>query len=233
VTSSPTRSMATLAFESLSTRELVVTLVLLVLFGAGVAILLLGPRNELKGRGGNQDLPIKSLGTKPIQQIELARNEADLRLILLKGNARQNVTDARAGNIFDTFLFIPTYTAALLLMALLVARGGVRDQRELFWIMVILVAVIAVTDWSENAGIERTLNHIDSGRGIQADDANYISYPSMVKWTVIGLVLFALGIAAIVKPPLAMRLFGILLLVLGTAQLYQMVMYFRERFTPS
>jgi hypothetical protein len=162
--------------------------------------------------------------------MELARSQADLRYILLKGDVESNVRDARAGNILDTFLFIPTYTMALLVMGLLVARGSARSGRELFWIVIVVVTVIAVADWTENAGIERTLRHIEIEQGPRLDDASYISYPSMVKWTLIGIVFVVLGVAAMLQSSGETRLFAVVLLVAGCAQLFQMLLYFRERF---
>lgn len=65
--------------------------------------------------------------SRPILQLELARNENDIRRILLPeenpAGWKRNVADAAAGNRADSFLFIPCYTLLLAIAALRVLRG--------------------------------------------------------------------------------------------------------------
>src|SRR5260370_21925304 len=74
--------------------------------------LLITPHNRLPGRQGAL-LPMPVLGKAPILQVELARNNDDLRQVLMVGDVQQNLRDATTGNRLDTFLFIPAYTGLL------------------------------------------------------------------------------------------------------------------------
>ena len=58
-------------------------------------------------------------------QLELARDEDDLRALLMTGDIRRNLADARAGNRLDTWLFIPAYAGFLLTSGIsLASRNG-------------------------------------------------------------------------------------------------------------
>src|SRR2546430_5794389 len=101
----------------LPNRVLVLAAIVLLLLAGLINALLLKPHNSLPGRGA-KPLPIPNLVGGPVVQLELARSEQDIRDILMVGNTAQNVSDARAGNKYDTFLFIPAYSALLLVLAL-------------------------------------------------------------------------------------------------------------------
>jgi hypothetical protein len=221
-----------LPLASLSNRDLWILLALLFAFGVAVAVFLIGPHNNLPGRGGPQNLPIRSLGEKPILQIELSWKDAQLSAILLKGYASRNVADARVGNVFDTFLFIPTYSMFLLVMGLLLARGDAHPSAGLFWITLALVSLIAAADWCENAGIERALTHFEAQQAPDAGDALRISNPSVVKWVLLGVLLAGLGSVGFWRVTAGGRVLALASALLGMGVLFQLVMYFRERSFP-
>ncbi len=164
---------------------------------AFLAMLLIAPRNALKGRGSAQ-LPMHSLGNRPVLQIELARTEADLMQIFLVGNIQANLHDAAVGNNLDTFLFIPSYTGLLFTLCLLLSRfTRPSGHGSLLIAAILLVRVIAICDWSENWGITRAIHHIEAQGSPEAGDAVRISNPSLVKWTLTMLVLAVLGVEAL------------------------------------
>jgi hypothetical protein len=164
---------------------------------AFLAMLLIAPRNALKGRGSAK-LPMRSLGEKPVLQIELARSEADLMQIFLVGNVEENLHDAAVGNNLDTFLFIPSYTGLLFMLCLLLSRfTRTSGHGPLLIAAVLLVPMIAICDWSENRGITRAIHHIEAQGSPEARDAIRISNPSLVKWTLTVLVLAVLGVEAL------------------------------------
>jgi len=175
---------------------------------------------------------MKSLG-KPILQLELARNEDDIRAILMKGDKPRNLADARAGNLLDTWLFIPGYAGLLLTLGLLLARGTCRDS--LLIAALVLVPVIAIADWTENAGIERAIEHIAPDHGEpHPGDAHRISTPSIVKWTLIAVVLLWYGVAGVISVPSWYAawpgVIATIALIAGFAEARQLAGYFRERF---
>lgn len=165
--------------------------------GLGIlSSVLIAPYNALPGRG-TERLPMHSLGQKPILQIELSRNEPDLAFILQCGDTRANLRDAMIGNNLDTFLFIPSYTGLLLCLALLLSRFTKLTSPALPLAVLLLVPIIALSDWTENFGIARTIHHVESESAPSAGDALRISTPSLIKWTLTAVVLIVLGVEAL------------------------------------
>jgi hypothetical protein len=158
--------------------------------------ILIAPYNALPGRG-TEKLPMHSLGQKPILQIELSRNESDLAHILQRGDTSANLRDAMIGNNLDTFLFIPSYTGLLLCLTLLLSRFTKFTSPALPLAVLRRVPIIALSDWTENWGIARTIHHIKSEGAPTAGDALRISTPSLVKWTLTAIVLMVLGVEAL------------------------------------
>ncbi len=117
--------MSFLSLSSLTRKELGFAAAVLLIAAMLVGRFLIKPRNDLPGRG-DVPLPMKSLGTAPILQLELARNEQDIAAILIKGEVKTNIADARAGNRLDTWLFIPLYAGSLLLTGIFLSRGETR-----------------------------------------------------------------------------------------------------------
>src|SRR5262249_1550725 len=142
-----------------------VVAILLLVFSAAVAICLLGPRNSLSARG-SAALPMRSLGDKPILQLELVRSERDIVMILAPEGAERDkiLTAARAGNVIDSWLFIPSYSLLLLVLALLGTRDRERSMAVVFTVLAVAIGITAVADWAENWGIHRTLQHLE-GKG--------------------------------------------------------------------
>jgi hypothetical protein len=219
--------MSLFSILSLSDKELAWAAGLLLVATLAVGAVLLGPKNSLQGRKG-APLPIKSLGNSPVIQLELARTEQDLRDILLVGDVHANVADARAGNRIDTWLFIPLYAGSMLLMGILLARGEPHWPSALLWFSVVGVSAIAIGDWVENAAIERTLRHIEASKTPHPGDAKAISIPSLVKWSLLALVLLIYAGSALRQPGWGMTSFGIALLALGCQILVRLALYFRE-----
>jgi len=214
--------------RSLSAWQLLI--VVLLLFGVtlGAGSRLVAPHNKLPSRG-NAPLPMKSLDG-PILQLELARNEADIRQILTPPGSDaetwpKNVADARAGNRADSLVFIPLYTLSLMATGLLAARA---HAAWVFWVFVVAAAGVAAFDYVENAGIERTLDHIEKGGGPQPGDAAAIANPSKVKWVLLTVLLLAEGIAAATSNNTVVRWFSIAPLLLAGVLGYTLARYFAE-----
>ena len=212
---------------TLTDKELAWAAGLLLAAALVIAVAILGPKNSLKGRRG-APLPIRSLGKSPVLQLELARNEQDLRDILLVGDVEANFADARAGNRIDTWLFIPLYAGSLLLTGNLLARGEPDWPAVLLWFSVIAVSTIAICDWIENAAIERTLRHVEIDKAPHPGDARAISFPSLIKWNLLALVLLVYAVSALRQPGVGMRVFGLMLLAIGSLTAVRLVQYFRE-----
>lgn len=160
-----------------------------------LAAFLIAPLNAMKARGSAR-LPIRSLGRKPVLQIELAWSDADLMKIFSPGDIEANLRDAKAGNNLDTFLFIPSYSCLLIALGLLLSRFTRFSSPKLLLIIVLLVPIIAICDWSENFGIARAIEHIEAHRSPNDGDAVKISCPSLMKWILTVVVLGAFGIEA-------------------------------------
>lgn len=189
--------------------------------------LLLKPHNDLRSRG-TRVLPIASIVQAPVIQLELVRSEEDIRDILMIGDTERNIADARKGNQIDSFLFIPAYSAELVVLALIVVRGLAHRGSLLFLILAAAICVIAVSDWTENAGIARALNHIEQRHGPQPGDAARISRPSLVKWSLLAVIAFALAALAIIQRPWGMRIFSLVMLLIAGAISWQLILYFRQ-----
>src|SRR5947209_8385580 len=122
---------------------LIAAVVFLAIAAAGAR--LIGPHNKLPGRN-NAGLPIPRLGGAPILNVELARNEDDLRAVLMTGDTARNLDDARAGNRYDTWLFIPGYAGFLLTAGLLLARV---NHSRIVLLAALALSVVAIADWTE------------------------------------------------------------------------------------
>lgn len=186
------------------------------LVGAVIGGLLISPHNRLPGRHGAR-LPMPVLGDAPILQVELARNNDDLRRVLMVGDVEENLKDATAGNRYDTFLFIPAYTGLLFAIGMLLSRTGSRLARTVFLLAVLAVPAIAVCDWMENYGISEAIQHISADGGPHDGDAVRISTPSFVKWVLISVVLLIYGVAAASKAQWWRLALSVVLLVAGSA----------------
>lgn len=193
-----------------------------------LSMLFIMPRNALKARGAAK-LPMRSLGNRPVLQIELARSEADLAQIFLPGNTEANLSDASVGNNLDTFLFIPAYTGFLISLGLLLARNPrIRIHRALL-LITLLVPIIAVFDWAENWGIERTIHHIETQGSPQSGDASSISTPSLAKWILTMLILAVFGVEAFYTASWRWFPVGTVLLLLSLWIAIILSAYARER----
>jgi len=197
----------------ISTRVLAIAAITLLLLQA-VALVLMEPYNRLSGRG-SAALPMHKLGDTPIYQIELARNEDDLRAIFLAGDVARNLSDARAGNNLDTFLYIPAYIGFLIILGLILRRVDPKWAGILFLCAVVVAPVVAVSDWTENFGIARALDHFERDGGPHLGDAMRIATPSIIKWTLVTAVLLVYGVCAIRKPRLWRIAVAVLTLGLG------------------
>ena len=210
-----------------SDKRVIATAVGLLVMTAVVGAVL-GRFNRLPSRG-NVPLPIHSLGNQPILQIELPRDEDDLRAVLAAGDRAANVLDARGGNFIDSFLFIPAYAGLLAAIGVLLRRHAAGRLRATVLVALMLVPLIAVCDWVENAGISRTLDHFETSGAPHAGDAARIAYPSLAKWLLVSIVLLVYGVAGVVQPPLWRRGIGVLLLVIGALMTSTLARYAVER----
>jgi hypothetical protein len=187
---------------------------------------LIAPHNKLPGRG-NAPLPMH-LGGGPILQVELARNENDLRAVLMNGDVERNLRDARFGNNWDTRLFIPGYAGFLLVVGVWLARGGRRLRGFLLFVALLVVPVIAICDWAENYGISQALNHMETGAP-QPGDARHISAPSTVKWSLLAVTLLCYAVAAFLQPEWwGWFVIAPLLLLVGLALARLMLVYAQQ-----
>ena len=59
------------------------------LVAAVAGAVLIAPHNKLEGRKGAK-LPMRALGDAPVLQLELARNEGDIRAVLMQGDIARN-----------------------------------------------------------------------------------------------------------------------------------------------
>lgn len=207
---------------NLPKRVLIFAAVALIVCAATINIFLLKPHNDLTGRKTDA-LPIPNVVKSPVIQLELARSEKDIREILMVGDTAKNISDARAGNHADTYLFIPCYTMLLVVLTVLILRSG-----PLLYLLLLAICITALCDWAENAGIERTLNHIEQSQQPLAGDALRISHPSIAKWSLVSVILLVLGGFAIGRGTWGMRALGLLLTIQGAAVFVQLVFYFRE-----
>jgi hypothetical protein len=213
----------------MSDRGLIATTVGFLILTAVVGAML-GQFNRLPARG-SAPLPIRSLGNQPILQIELPRDEADLRAVLSTGDLAANVRDARAGNRIDSSLFIPAYASLLAAIGVLLRRHSAARLRAIVLAALLMVPLIAVCDWVENEGISQTLDHFERSGAPHAGDAARIAYPSLAKWLLLSIVLLVFGIAAIVQPPVWRQGVGVLLLVLETLMTFTLARYALERWS--
>jgi hypothetical protein len=171
-------------------------LVLLLLAAAAcINGFLLRPHNTLPSRG-SAPLPLPAVNGPPILKLELAWRDADVAQIVAPTPARgatlANIADARAGNRFDTLLFVPCYSLLLIALGALAAAAGPGRDRW-FTAIVIGVIVVAAGDWLENLGIARVLDHLSTG-GVQPGDARAISNPALVKWIALPVVLTLIAV---------------------------------------
>jgi hypothetical protein len=217
-------------FSSLNNTKLLLIaglLLLLILLTGG---LLIGPRNKLPSRPSDVRLPIETLsGEKPILQLELARNAEDIKAILEPGDKQQNIADARAGNWYDMFPLIPAYTLQLLGLALLVSRALPKHGSWIFRLAVVLILVIAAADYLEDIGINRVLNLMASGTSVSDFDA--LSTPSIIKWLLLAVVLWGLGLASFWGPSKGYYVLAVLLLASGSWAGKLILPYLWARFT--
>jgi len=160
-----------------------------------VGFVLGAPHNRLSGRG-EAPLPMKSLANEPTLQIELARSENDLFAVLASGDLKHNLKDACIGNKLDTYLVIPAYTGLLMSVGLMLAGGDQRWRTVLVLLAIVAMPLATVSDWMENAGISATLRHFQHEGVAHAGDAARISTPSLIKWTILAIVLLMYGLAA-------------------------------------
>ena len=211
----------------MSDKRVIAAAVGLVIMTAGAGAVL-SRFNRLPSRG-SAPFPIHSLGSQPILQIELPRDEDDLRAVLSAGDQAANVRDMRTGNWIDSLLFIPAYAGLLAAIGVLLRRHSAAEFRAVVVTALLLVPVIAVCDWVENSGISQTLDHFETSSGPHAGDAARIAYPSLAKWLLVTIVLLVYGIAAVAEPPVWRRGIGVLLLVFGAVLTSTLVRYGLER----
>jgi hypothetical protein len=100
--------------------------------------------------------------------------------------------------------------------------------KALLWFSILAVSTIAISDWTENAGIERTLNHIEANNVPEPGDAKAIDSPSRIKWSLLAVVLLVYAISALQQPGLGIKVFGFALLAAGAILTWTLVAYFQE-----
>ena len=174
-------------------------------------------------------LPMRKMGDAPIYQIELPRNEDDLRAIFLAGDVVRNLRDARAANNLDTFLYIPAYTGFFIVLGVILRRVDPKWAGILFWVAFVAAPLAAVFDWTENFGIANALNHFASDGGPHPGDAIRIAAPSLIKWLLVTGVLFFYGVCAIRKPKLWRVAVAVLTFAFGASFAVMLGRYAAER----
>lgn len=198
---------------------------------ATIAVIALGGYNRLPGRDAAVPLPMKSLGSRPVLQLELARGDADVAAILATRDdaARTRlVQNLRNGTWLDSLYLIPAYTLLLAALALLIQRGGKITSRKIFITTLWAIAAIALCDALENWGIAHVASLLDHNEPLTGV-AWRIASPALVKWILLAVVLTVLGALALMHS--GWRLVaGALLSVAGPMTAVQLVRYFAERF---
>jgi hypothetical protein len=133
----------------------------------------------------------------PVLALELAGNITDLDDVFhnRKGKEEQEaaVTALERNTNQDCF-FILCYTGELVSLALLFTAG--QPARNLRWIAVASAVLAGLFDYAENYGIFQAIAAQKLGPGHLTDDlARHISYPSLEKWTTLGITLLILTAA--------------------------------------
>lgn len=138
-------------------------------------------------RGGQIALPVLAM--------ELAGSKADLEEVLHTGKPEQKqASDALEMNTKLDCFFIVCYTGALVSLALLFTAGP--EGRKLRWIAVMAAVLAGLFDYAENSGIFHAIKEQSRGAERLTDDlARHISYPSLEKWTTLGITLLILAVA--------------------------------------
>jgi hypothetical protein len=132
----------------------------------------------------------------PVLAIELAGTRTDLEKVLHAGEPdEKQASDALKKNTKQDCFFIVCYTGVLVSLALLFTVGP--QARQLRWSAVVTAALAGVFDYAEDFGIFRAIAEQSAGPGHLTDDlARHISYPSLEKWTTLGITLLILAPAA-------------------------------------
>jgi hypothetical protein len=141
---------------------------------------------------------------QPVMAMELARNQADLEVVLQTANPAQALEEARkpdsAGrknavcalrvNTFQDLIFIPMYAGFLACVGWLFHCGAAKRA----WVGILaagLALAAAVFDYIEDYEMFQTFKASQVGD----DLARAISGPSKVKWILLGISLLLLGVA--------------------------------------
>ena len=176
-----------------------VSLVLLIATGTWVAYAgkAIEPHNQMRSRLEKPPLPIRSVLSRPVMQLEFVRGAEDVRAILQVGSTAEqhNIDDVRRGNELDTKYLIPGYAAFLIVLGLFVAQGSRSSGALVFLAAVATTVVIAGADIVENNAIESVLDALKDDAAAAAAAAT-VSTAAFVKWTLLGLLLIFLGVAA-------------------------------------
>jgi hypothetical protein len=161
------------------------------------AILKIGPLNAMESRTKGAPLPIASLPTRPVMQLEFVRGAQDVKAILEVGSTNQsrNVEDVRSGNDLDSTRLIPGYMMLLIALSLLIAQGSRNVGDLLFLVGITMAMLIAGADLIENYGIGRILD-APGDAALTDRMARLVSTAAFVKWTLLGLILIYLGVVA-------------------------------------
>lgn len=115
----------------------------------------------------------------------------------MQGDIPRNLADARVGNRFDTWLFIPGYAGFLFMLGVLLMR--VAPRKTIVLTALAAIPAIAICDWIENAGIDHAIGHVARDGGPLPWDARRISTSSIVKWTLLVVVFVCSGVAGVLS----------------------------------
>jgi len=136
----------------------------------------------------------------PVLALELARDAADLQEVFqtehpkeadaIRGPESLNAyraVSALERDTVDDCGFIPLYSLFLFSMAVLFTSDTVKRRTRL--LAGLLIAAVAVLDYFENVGIFKAIN----AQTVTTELAHAIRYPSLGKWTLLGITLLFLG----------------------------------------
>ena len=211
-----TESGPPMLFPRIPEAAVVTTVVIALVWVMAVAIVAIGPHNEMPART-TKVLPIPSLPQRPVMQLAFARNQTDIDAVLetTKASKTANIEDVRTGNTRDSLFLVPGYTVLLIALTLLIARGSDDEAWWLFRAGVVLVIVLACADLTENFGIARVLTSAEKNEDAVTWVRALMVASAFVKWTVLGLIGVGLGMVTSLQQQTQRRWLTAPLLIAG------------------
>jgi hypothetical protein len=143
---------------------------------------------------GPAPLPLSFMRSAPLLQLQFARQGDDIRQIVdTPPTTADNVRDAAAATRLDSMYFIPLYALLLAVAVYITVCGDCYVSRRAWVTLLVVILAAAAFDWWENVAIDRAVAAIAGGGAPAPDAAMLIRAGSLPKWTLLALVLYAMG----------------------------------------